>query len=428
MLIGAAFMAAASTYFAIPRRRYSNRAPYVFVRETFLRNGVQWPYVPKMSPFIQNERMTLPKTTDVFVVGGGPAGLSAAIAARRRGFDVTLADCAIPPIDKACGEGIMPDGLRAARSLGIDLEVPPAVRFSGIRFYDRESSAEGHFPRGYGLGMRRTTLHNHMVELAADAGVRLAWGANVTGIAGEKVSVSGQEVVARWIVGADGGHSRVRRWAGLDSCYRESCRFGFRAHYQIAPSSELMELHWGDACQLYITPVAADEICVALLSRDPHLRLGDALPGFPAVARRISHLEAMRPTAELGGVSASRRLKSVWRDRVALVGDASGSVDAITGEGLCLLFQQSAALSGALEAGDLSLYQEAHRRIGRRPELMADLMLLLGRRNRLRRRVIDSMAAEPRLFAGMLAAHVGEVSPRQVLSGGLALGWRMLTI
>jgi flavin-dependent dehydrogenase len=49
---------------------------------------------------------------------------------------------------------------------------------------------------------------------------------------------------------------------------------------------------------------------------------------------------------------------------VALVGDASGSVDAITGEGLCLLFQQAVALAAALEAGDLALYQAEHRRIG----------------------------------------------------------------
>src|SRR5204862_8051575 len=59
------------------------------------------------------EGLTLPRSTDVFVIGGGPAGLAAAIAARRRGFDVTLADGAVPPIDKACGEGIMPDGIVA---------------------------------------------------------------------------------------------------------------------------------------------------------------------------------------------------------------------------------------------------------------------------------------------------------------------------
>jgi flavin-dependent dehydrogenase len=266
-----------------------------------------------------------------------------------------------------------------------------------------------------------------MVDLAAGAGVRLAWGTTVSGIGGETVYAAGREVRARWIVGADGGHSRVRRWAGLNSCYRDSCRYGFRAHYHIAPWSELMEVHWGDGCQLYITPTADDEICVALLSRDPHLRLAGALPRFPAVARRLAHLQALQPTAELGGVSASRRLKSVWRGRVALVGDASGSVDAITGEGLCLLFQQSAALAAAFASGDLSSYQEAHRRIGRRPQWMSSLLLLLTRRNGLRRRVIAAMEADPRLFAGMLATHVGEVSTLPAAFGGLALGWRVLS-
>ncbi|MGB8062426.1 MAG: FAD-binding protein, partial [Candidatus Sulfotelmatobacter sp.] len=49
-------------------------------------------------------------STDVFVIGGGPAGLAAAIAARKCGLRVIVADAAQPPIDKACGEGLMPDG------------------------------------------------------------------------------------------------------------------------------------------------------------------------------------------------------------------------------------------------------------------------------------------------------------------------------
>ncbi len=57
--------------------------------------------------------------TDVFVAGGGPAGLAAAIATRQAGLTVTLADAARPPIDKACGEGIMPEGMAALRRLGI---------------------------------------------------------------------------------------------------------------------------------------------------------------------------------------------------------------------------------------------------------------------------------------------------------------------
>jgi flavin-dependent dehydrogenase len=349
--------------------------------------------------------MMLPSSTDVFIIGGGPAGLAAAIAARRRGLDVIVADAERPPIDKPCGEGIMPDGLAAARALGIDLEATPARRFPGIRFCEGATTVEARFARGPGLGIRRTTLHQALIGHAQQAGVRLAWGTAVTGMDGERVHAAGERVVARWIVGADGGHSRVRRWAGLDACERQNLRYGFRRHYRIAPWTEFMEIHWGHRCQLYITPVAEDEVCLVLISSDPQLRLGQALAQFPAVGQRVGNLAAL--PGERGAVSASRRLRAVRRANVALVGDASGSVDAITGEGLCLLFQQAAALAAALERGDLSRYEREHRRVGRRPRLMARLMLMLDRRARLRRRVIAAMAWHPPLFAGMLAFHTG---------------------
>jgi flavin-dependent dehydrogenase len=58
---------------------------------------------------------------DVLIVGGGPAGLVAAIAARRKGFRVMVADPSRPPLDKACGEGLMPVALAVADRLGIEL-------------------------------------------------------------------------------------------------------------------------------------------------------------------------------------------------------------------------------------------------------------------------------------------------------------------
>src|SRR5215467_3889972 len=120
--------------------------------------------------------MAFAPSTDVFVIGGGPAGLAAAIAARRAGLTVTLADSAIPPIDKACGEGIMPDGIAAARSLGISLE-SAGQRFRGIRFCGAGTSVEAEFPHGEGLGIRRTDLHRILVLHAEADGVKLQWGA-----------------------------------------------------------------------------------------------------------------------------------------------------------------------------------------------------------------------------------------------------------
>ena len=168
-----------------------------------------------------------------------------------------------------------------------------------------------------------------------------------------------------------------------------------------------MELHWSDQCQIYVTPVGREEICVAVISRDPRLRLDRALAHFPRLAARLPGAEA---SAERGGASITRRLRAVSRGRVALIGDASGSVDAITGEGLCLLFQQARALAGAIARNDLSSYENAHRRIGKRPAFMAGLMLALDGRPRLRSAVLGTLAAQPNLFRGLLALHVGAES------------------
>jgi flavin-dependent dehydrogenase len=340
--------------------------------------------------------MLVVEPTDLFVIGGGPAGLAAAIAARRKGLNVTLADGARPPIDKVCGEGLMPDGLAALRSLGVALDATDAQPFRGIRFVDHGVTFESAFPEGYALGVRRTVLHSRMVEAAAAAGVRMLWGT--------PVSMADRTIPARWIVGADGFHSRVRRWAGLGAKPGESRRFGFRIHYQVAPWSDCMELHWGSGCQIYVTPIGPREVCAALISRDPHLRLDAALAQFPQLAARLAG--APRATTERGAVTANRMLPRVYRGNVSLIGDASGSVDAISGEGLCLSFHQAIALADSLACGDLARYQAAHRRLARRPTLMSKLLLAMDRQSWLRRPAFRALAAEPRIFQTLLSFHL----------------------
>jgi menaquinone-9 beta-reductase len=153
----------------------------------------------------------LPCEIDVFVIGGGPAGLAAPLAARQKGFGVVVADRASPPIDKACGEGLMPDGVAALRRLGVELTAHQGAFFRGIRFLDNDFQAEAAFPNaGNGLGIPRTALHQIMVERAEDAGVQLCWQVQVEGLEPLGVKVNGQTVRCRWIIGADGFHSRVR--------------------------------------------------------------------------------------------------------------------------------------------------------------------------------------------------------------------------
>src|SRR6202035_4799335 len=118
---------------------------------------------------------SFPNPVDVFVVGGGPAGLATAIAARRHGLSVVVADGAIPPIDKSCGEGLMPDGVEALRQLGITIPEGEAYPFRGIRFVSDGAKAEAAFPRGTAYGIRRTDLHRAMLDQAAACGVHMLW-------------------------------------------------------------------------------------------------------------------------------------------------------------------------------------------------------------------------------------------------------------
>jgi len=368
----------------------------------------------------------IPRRTEVFVIGGGPAGLAAAIAARLKGFDVTVADPAQPPIEKACGEGLMPDSLRVLKRLGVDIAMDQAFAFRGIRFVDESCSVAASFPAGSGIGVRRIRLHRLLIDRAIDLGVRMLWGAHVTGARDNSVSVAGQEIPCRWVIGADGQNSRVRCWAGLESARSESRRFGFRRHYRVAPWSDSMEIYWGPDHQVYITPVGPEEICVALLTRDSHKRVDEALPCFPELHRRLAG--AVLVSSERGAVTVSRRLDQIFRGSIVLIGDASGSVDAITGAGLCLSFQQALSLADALAAGDLRAYQSAHRRMFRRPVFMQHLMLSLDGSAGLRRRVLQALSSKPEIFANLVAMHVGDLSFPDFISGAmLPLGWRVLS-
>ena len=339
------------------------------------------------------------------IAGGGPVGLAAAIAARGRDLSPIVLDPRRPPLDKACGEGVMPSGRAALEELGV-LVGSSGRAFSGIRYVGGERVAVAEFPGGaLGRGMRRTELHAALVARAEEVGVDLRWGVAATGLTEHGVMTTAGEIRARWVVGADGLRSKVREWAGLAVPFRGVARFGVRRHLRLAPSCDKVEVIFGDRAEAYVTPLGAEEFGVAILWEGASRGFDDLLATrFPAsVAARFAGAE--RLSRDRGAGPFRQRTRGVVAEgRIALVGDAAGYVDALTGEGLALGFREAQALARSLADGDLARYARESRRLRRVPEAITKLALFAARRPALSRRMVAALGRDPALFSRLLGA------------------------
>lgn len=308
----------------------------------------------------------------------------------------------------------MPDSRRDLARLGVELPDTCGAELRGIRFCDERYSVSSSFRSWPGLGVRRTVLHQLLVEHASAAGARLAWKTHVAVRAGYPITLNGEPTKYKFLIGADGQSSRVRTWAGLDGGSLFTRRVAFRVHYRIHPWSPYVEIHWGPAGQAYVTPVAENEICVSVMTRFADgARSRDLIESIPVLREHLKGAEVITP--ERGAITTTRRLRRVTRGNVALLGDASGSADAITGEGMAMSFRQALQLAGAINAGDLSIYERRHPSIMRLPQGMARFMLLMDRWPALRHRALDVLAHDPATFRTMLRVHIGEEPLHQFL-------------
>ncbi|GHF99189.1 oxidoreductase [Streptomyces albogriseolus] len=336
---------------------------------------------------------------DLLVVGGGPAGLATALHAARAGLDTVVAEPRPAPVDKACGEGLMPGAVRALTALGLHA---PGHPLAGIRYVQGPCRVEAPFRRGQGLGVRRTDLHTLLHRAVLDAGVPVL-PLRVDGVRQEAdgVTVPGAGLRARWLVAADGLHSPVRRSLGLDRPARTAPRYGLRRHYAVPPWTSHVEVHWGPDAEAYVTPLGPRLVGVALLTsrRAPY----DAqLAGFPELAARLPPDTAVTPVRGAGPLR--RRSRTRVHGRVLFVGDAAGYVDALTGEGVCLALAGARALVANLRRGTPGRYDTDWARATRRYRVLTELLVRTRQQPALAPHIVPMAARLPRLFAAAVDA------------------------
>ena len=334
---------------------------------------------------------------DVLVVGGGPVGLATAICCARAGLSVTVAEPRAAPVDKACGEGVMPAAVRRLAALGVN---PDGHPLRGIRYVDAAHQADARFRHGHGLGVRRTVLRAALAARAAALGIPVL-PVKVSAFAQDADHVTAAGVEARYLVAADGLHSTIRRAVEQDARAPEGSppgrprpgvarelapqRYGLRRHYRVAPWTDLVEVHWTPHAEAYVTPVAPDVVGVALLFAKPHREWPPSAGAGPDATRQaisdgsrddgnfqarlsafpelLDRIDGADPASELRGAGPMRQdVRRRVHGRVLLVGDASGYVDALTGEGLGVGLAQADALAACLAAGRPADYERAWRR------------------------------------------------------------------
>ncbi len=320
-------------------------------------------------------------SADVVVVGGGPAGATAAFFLACAGVKVALVDRAAFPRDKACGDGLGLSGVLTLEKMGLGDWLKGCNRFEGMRLSSPDrSSAVVHPSPDRALDtyiIPRVKLDLKLVETAVVAGARLYEKIHVTSLdrlSDDRVEVRGNcgrcdvRFETSLVIAADGGQVSFTRRLGFAK--RTPDWVGIRAYFEGDTGSPgILEIHWEPAVTPgygWIFPVGEGRANVGIGTytqevRRQRLNLREMLATFvaenPHAKARLG--QARRAGPIMGGpirVDAPR--VRPFADNLLIAGEAAGVVNPLTGEGigpamLCGELAAEHALQ-ALEQGTLS--------------------------------------------------------------------------
>ncbi len=288
---------------------------------------------------------------DLAVVGGGPAGASAAITAARIGASVALFDLSDFPRQKVCGEFVSAESLQLLRELARDHPQAAALfREAPIISRARIIVPEGELQTPVqppALSIPRYALDLLLWEGAQQAGVCVYGKREVLSLDGRgpftlataQGQVSARSVilcVGRWSRFSDGARLLVGpRWIGLKAHYRER---------NPAPSTDL---YFFDRGYCGVQPAGPDAVNVcAMVRSDAATTLQEVFAQSVPLQRRTDDWEPL--TSPVSTAPLVYRRPQAVRDNILLAGDAAGFIDPFAGDGISLALRSGRAAADCL--------------------------------------------------------------------------------
>ena len=372
---------------------------------------------------------------DLVIAGAGPAGSTLALRLAREGFTVALVEAQRFPRHKPCGEFMSPEALPILSELGVlgDVRALGARELRGLRILRADRRARGRYtdigraraPFDHGFGVRREVFDAALLRAAlATGGVELleGWraerllrgpGGAVQGLLARERGGAERELRAALTIGADGLRSRVAEELGVRRPRAWLDRIALVTRLRGVELSDEAEAYLLDDGFFAAAPVdggllslnlVVDRAAYLAAGLGPQAFLRQRIESVPALRERLEGAEQVEALRGIGPLSHTTTRKVF--DGAALVGDACGYVDPITGEGIFLALRGAELLAGVL----------VHALHARRADAAALRPYVRSRRRELWPRELLGLALQRGLrHPRLVAAGLGLLSARPAL-------------